>query len=59
MVRREARLCSGFVKDLPHRAAGLFYDFEYDSVRYAKDNNIALSNAEIQQFNDVFCRANP
>ena len=56
MVRREAQYVVDFVKDYRVELP-IFYDFEYDSVRYAKDNGVTTSNAMISSFNDVFCSA--
>ena len=56
MVRGEARYALDFIQDYRIELP-IFYDFEYDSVKYAKDNGVTASNAMISTFNDVFCAA--
>ena len=33
----------------------IFYDFEYDSVRWGKDNGISLGKSDCIRFTDAFC----
>lgn len=33
----------------------IFYDFEYDSINYAKRNGVEISNADINNFATAFC----
>ena len=56
MARDEAAYCLKAIKpyriDLP-----VFFDWEYDSMRYAKQHGVSAGKAMITQMNRVFCQA--
>lgn len=55
MARQEAEYCINVIKpykvDLP-----VFFDWEYDSMNYAKRNGVAPGKALISQMNKAFCQ---
>ena len=56
MARREARFCNDIIApykvniDLP-----VFFDWEYDSMKYAKKNNVAADKDLITKMTKAFC----
>ena len=40
---------------LDKNTCAIFYDFEYDSVRYGKDQGVTLGSKECISFTEVFC----
>jgi GH25 family lysozyme M1 (1,4-beta-N-acetylmuramidase) len=56
MARREAQFCNDIIS--PYRKyinLPVFFDWEYDSMRFAKKNGYTLGRATITELNVVFC----
>lgn len=55
-ARNEADVTVQHVKDAGlDKNTIIFFDLEYDSVRYAKDNGVNLNSSKIISFTNVFC----
>lgn len=57
MAREEAEMCLKTIE--PYKEdiyLPIFYDFEYDSVRYANNNGVAITRSKATAFADAFCQ---
>lgn len=56
MARREAHYCNDAVMKYKSKInLGIYYDWEYDSMDYAKKNNAVMSRNKITEMNVIFC----
>lgn len=56
MAKREAQYCNDLIE--PYKDSitmPVFYDWEYDSMKYAKKNHVSLQKLEITELNLAFC----
>lgn len=57
MARREAQYCNDLISPYKDRLnLGVYFDWEYDSMRYAKQCGVYPSRASITGMNLVFCQ---
>lgn len=56
MAKREAQFCNDVINPYKDKLnLGVFYDWEYDSMNYAKKNGAALNKDIITDMNMIFC----
>ena len=56
MAKREAQYCNDLIEpDKDSITMPVFYDWEYDSMKYAKKNHVSLQKLEITELNLAFC----
>lgn len=53
-AKQEAQYAIALVKKYGLKDPVIFYDFEYDSVNWAKKNGVTIGKAEVQGFTDAF-----
>lgn len=57
MARREAQYCVEVIEAYKeHINLPVFFDWEYDSMRYARQNNIVVSKTLITNMHIIFCQ---
>lgn len=57
MARQEAQYCNDIIQKYKSRLdLGVFFDWEYDSKRYADNNGIYVNKQLVTEMNRYFCR---
>lgn len=57
MAKNEAKMCLSLIDGYKNKIdLGVYFDWEYDSMNYAKKNGIAVSKSLITNMNVAFCK---